>query len=261
MKVPLRETPWLPVRWAVPAILPVLTVVVVVLLWEGVARLLRVPVWILPSPLSIVQATAAWGSRLPYHVGVTLYETLAGFGIAIAVGIPLAALVVHVPILYSTFYPLLLGLQSVPKVAIAPLLLIWLGYGELPKIVVVFLVCFFPIVVSTVTGLTAVPPELMDLVRSLSPSTSQVFVKIRFPTSLPYLFVGLKVAITLAVIGAVIGEFVSAERGLGYLILAATSQLNTSLGFGALALLTIMSILLYYGVEALERLISPWARS
>jgi NitT/TauT family transport system permease protein len=263
VKVPLRETPWVPARparWTVPALLPALTVAALLLLWEGLARLLRLPPWILPSPVSIVQATAAWAPRLPYHFGVTLYETLVGFALAIAVGIPLATLVVHVPLLHGTLYPLLLGLQSVPKVAIAPLLLIWLGYGELPKIVVVFLVCFFPIVVSMVTGLTAVPGELMELIRSLSPSAAQVFVKIRFPTSIPYLFVGLKVAITLAVIGAVIGEFVSAERGLGYLILAATSQLNTPLGFGALVLLTAMSILLYYGLEALERVVSPWAR-
>jgi NitT/TauT family transport system permease protein len=263
VKFVLRESPLLPVRPArrtASFVLPALTLGAFVTLWEAAVRLVGLPVWILPSPMSIAQATYAWAPRLPLHIGVTLYETLAGFALATLAGVLLSSLVIHSPFLQGTLYPILLGLQSVPKVAIAPLLLIWLGYGEVPKIVVVFLVCFFPIVVSMVTGLSAVPSELMDLMRSLSPSRYQVFVKIRFPTAIPYLFVGLKVAVTLAVIGAVIGEFVSSERGLGYIILAATSQLNTSLGFGALVLLTLMSIGLYYGVDALERVLSPWTR-
>jgi NitT/TauT family transport system permease protein len=146
-----------------------------------------------------------------------------------------------------------------PKVAIAPLLALWIGFGTLPKIVVVFLVCFFPIVVATATGLSAVPAPLMDLIRSLSATSAQTFMKIRFPTAMPHIFVGLKIAITFAVIGAVIGEFVGSESGLGYLILISTSQSRTPLAFGALVLLTLMSIILYYGVTALERLIVPWA--
>jgi NitT/TauT family transport system permease protein len=182
-----------------------------------------------------------------------------GFALAIAVSIPLAVAVVYSPILRNTIYPILLAFQSVPKVAIAPLLALWIGFGMLPKIIVVFLVCFFPIIVATATGLAAVPGPLMDLIRSLSASTLQTFVKIRFPTAMPHIFVGLKIAITFAVIGAVIGEFVGSEDGLGYLILISTSQSRTPLAFGALVLLTLMSIVLYYGIAFIERVVVPWA--
>ena len=129
----------------------------------------------------------------------------------------------------------------------------------MPKIIVVFLVCFFPIVVSATSGMQAVPAALLDLVRSLSAGQLQVFLKIRLPNSLPYIFVGLKVAITLAVIGAVIGEFVGSNQGLGYLILISTQQFDTALAFAAIILLTLMSIILYYVVEFLERVMVPWA--
>jgi NitT/TauT family transport system permease protein len=263
VKIILREQALLPgggSRLLSTVLLPVATLAGIVVAWQIFAWLLRLPVWILPSPTSIVEATLKWSPVLPMHIGITLYETLAGFMLAIVVGVSMAVLVVYSPILQTTIYPILLSLQSVPKVAIAPVLLIWVGYGQLPKIIVVFLVCFFPIIVSTATGLNSVPGELLDLVRSLSPTQFQIFVKIRFPAAMSHIFVGLKVAITLAVVGAVIGEFVGSERGLGYLILAATSQLNTPLAFGAMVLLTLMSIVLYYALEGLERLIAPWAR-
>jgi NitT/TauT family transport system permease protein len=136
---------------------------------------------------------------------------------------------------------------------------LWIGFGALPKILVVFLVCFFPIVVATASGLSSVPPALIDLIRSLSATSTQTFIKIRFPTAIPHIFVGLKIAITFAVIGGVIGEFVGSDEGLGYLILISTSQSRTPLAFGALLLLTIMSIVLYYAVEFTERLVVPWA--
>jgi NitT/TauT family transport system permease protein len=171
----------------------------------------------------------------------------------------MAVVVVYSPLLQNTIYPILLALQSTPKVAIAPLLALWIGFGTAPKIIVVFLVCFFPIIVATASGLAAVPAPLIDLIRSLSASPTQTFIKIRFPTAMPHIFVGLKIAITFAVIGAVIGEFVGSENGLGYLILVSTSQSRTPLAFGALVLLTIMSIVLYYGIALIERIVVPWA--
>ena len=158
------------------------------------------------------------------------------------------------------FFPLLVIAQSVPKVAIAPVLLITLGYGELPKIIIVFLVCFFPIVVSTAAGLESAPKEVLDLARSMSATTFDAFRKVRFPSAMPQIFVGLKVAVILAVIGAIIGEFVGSDRGLGYLILISMSQAETPLAFGAIAVLAILSILLFYGVELLERILVPWAQ-
>jgi NitT/TauT family transport system permease protein len=249
-----------PVESALMAILgATATLMALVILWEVLSRQLRIPSWLLPAPSLIAQSMMEWRSELIGHSLVTLYETLMGFGLAIAISLPLAVAVVYSPLLQNTIYPILLALQSMPKVAIAPLLALWIGFGTLPKIVVVFLVCFFPIVVATTSGLTAVPASLMDLIRSLSASSLQTFVKIRFPTAMPHIFVGLKIAITFAVIGAVIGEFVGSENGLGYLILVSTSQSRTPLAFGALVLLTVMSIVLYYAVALVERIVVPWA--
>ena len=235
------------------------TLIALVILWEMLVRQFQIPSWLLPSPSVIGRSMVEWRAELFEHSLVTLYETLVGFALAIAISIPLAVAVVYSPLLQNTIYPILLALQSMPKVAIAPLLALWIGFGALPKIVVVFLVCFFPIVVATTSGLTAVPTPLMDLIRSLSAGALQTFVKIRFPTAMPHIFVGLKIAITFAVIGAVIGEFVGSENGLGYLILVSTSQSRTPLAFGSLVLLTLMSIVLYYGIALVERIAVPWA--
>jgi len=223
-----------------------MTLIALTIVWEFLVRQFQVPAWLLPSPSLIGQSMVEWRSELVGHSMVTLYETLVGFALAIAISVPLAVAVVYSPLLQNTIYPILLALQSMPKVAIAPLLALWIGFGTLPKIVVVFLVCFFPIIVATASGLAAVPAPLMDLIRSLSASSLQTFVS-------------LKIAITFAVIGTVIGEFVGSESGLGYLILVSTSQSRTPLAFGALVLLTIMSIVLYYGIALLERIVVPWA--
>lgn len=238
---------------------PALTFGVLLLLWEACTYSFKIPEWLLPAPSAIFVSAVDWRWELLANSVVTLGETLAGFALAIALGVPAAAAVTYSPLLQKTIYPLLLALQSVPKVAIAPLLALWIGFGLAPKVVVVFLVCFFPIVVSTATGLTAVPLPVMELIRSLSASPLQVFTKIRLPTALPHIFVGLKIAITFAVIGAVIGEFVGSESGLGFLILTSSSQSRTALAFAALFVLTIMSIALYYLIEAIERAALPWA--
>lgn len=238
---------------------PTFTLLALVALWEVLARWSGIPSWLLPAPSAIGEAMVDWRGELTLHFMVTLYEVLVGFALSIVVSIPLAVAVVYSPFLQNTIYPILLALQSMPKVAIAPLLVLWIGFGALPKILVVFLVCFFPIVVATASGLSAVPPALIDLIRSLSATSYQTFIKIRFPTAIPHIFVGLKIAITFAVIGGVIGEFVGSDQGLGYLILISTSQSRTPLAFGALLLLTIMSIVLYYAVEFVERLVVPWA--
>jgi NitT/TauT family transport system permease protein len=236
-----------------------ITFVVLVVAWELLVRQLKIPSWLLPAPTGIAHAMIEWRSELAFHFAITLYETIVGFALAIVVSVPLAVAIVYSPVLQNTIYPILLVFQSVPKVAIAPLLALWIGFGLLPKVVVVFLVCFFPIIVATATGLSAVPAPVMELIRSLSASTFQTFVKIRFPTAMPHIFIGFKIAVTFAVIGAVIGEFVGSERGLGYLILVSTSQSQTPLAFGALVLLTVMSITLYYSIVLIERIIVPWA--
>jgi NitT/TauT family transport system permease protein len=240
---------------AAPAVLGIGGLLVV---WQVAARLWNVPLWLLPAPTDI--AVAAWAARstLLVHIGVTLYETVVGFLLGVVVGVPLAALLVTSDVIYRALYPILAAVQSIPKTAIAPLLLVWLGTGEIPKVIVAFLIAFFPIVVNTATGMVLVEEELLHLAGSLSATKAQVFWHIRLPNALPYTFSACKVAVTLAVVGAVIGEFVGADRGLGYLILIASSQLQTDLAFVAIFLLAALGMVLFWAVSALERLVIPW---
>ena len=237
----------------------VLTLVIFAVLWELACRVFKVPTYLVPKPSDI--ALRLYDKRGLYlgQTWVTLYETVAGFLLADLVGIVAAALVVMIPSLRDVIMPLLLIAQIVPKVAIAPILLIWFGYGLVPKILVAFLVAFFPVVVNTASGLISVEPELLDLGRSLEASRWQTFWKFRIPAALPDLFSGMKIAITLAVIGAVIGEFIGGNRGLGYLIIIANQELDTPLAFAALFILSVGGILLYGAIELLERLLIPWA--
>ena len=237
---------------------PALTLVGALVLWEAATRALHVPRFVLPPPSAIIGESWEWRYRFVGHTWVTLYETLGGFALSIAVGVPLAVLIVYSPALRSAVYPLIVPAQSVPKIAVAPVLLLVLGYGLVPKIVVAFLVAFFPIVVDTATGLAATPPELLDLSRSYRASAFKTFVKVRLPMALPFFFAGAKVAITLAVIGAVVAEFVGSDKGLGYVILSATSYWKTELAFSAMILLSAMAILLFGAVSLAERLLCPW---
>jgi NitT/TauT family transport system permease protein len=246
-------------RRAVPRLaLPAALVLGIVVLWELSYRVFNLPKFVVPAPLGIIAETWEWRWRLASHAGVTLYETLAGFVLSIAVGTPLAVLIVYSPLLRRALYPLLVVTQAVPKIAIAPVLLLLLGAGEVSKVVVAFLVAFFPVVVDTATGLAATPPELLDLSRSYRASALKTFLKVRFPMALPFFFSGLKVAVTLAVIGAVVGEFVGSDKGLGYVIVSATSYWKSNLAFGAMGLLAVMAVALFGLVELAERLICPW---
>jgi NitT/TauT family transport system permease protein len=242
-------------RRAAPAIFFVLSIA----LWEITARSYAVPSWLLPSPSEIVTKTYEFRSEFPRHILATTLATIFGFIIATVVGIGLALLFATVRILEQTIYPALVAIQSVPKVALAPLFLMWIGYGLTTKIAIVFLVAVFPIVVSATTGLKAVPESLVQMVRAFRASRSVELFQIRLPYAVPYVFVGLRVGITLAATGAVIGEFVGASAGLGYLITVATQQFNTSLAFGAIVLLAILSVVLYYLVDLSQRLMFPWS--
>ncbi len=236
-----------------------LTLIVLIVLWEVACRIFQVPSYLVPAPSAI--GSRLYEKRDLYlgHTWVTVYETLAGFALAVVIGVLAAALIVVIPPARDVIMPLLLIAQIVPKVAIAPILLIWFGYGLLPKVIIAFLVAFFPIVVNVASGLAAVERELLDLGRSLEATRWQIFWKFRMPTALPELFSGMKIAITLAVIGAVIGEFVGGNRGLGYLILVANQDLDTPLAFAALLVLSVAGILLYGVIELAERLLIPWS--
>ncbi|RPH76768.1 MAG: ABC transporter permease [Candidatus Rokuibacteriota bacterium] len=240
------------------AVLPVGVLVGTLVVWELVWRVFDIPRFVVPLPSGILVEGWQWRGYLAYHAWVTLYETLGGFALSIAVGTPIAVMLVYSATLKQALYPLLVVTQAIPKVAIAPVLLLLLGAGEVSKIVIAFLVAFFPIVVDTATGLAATPPELLDLSRSYRASAAKTFVKVRFPMALPFFFSGLKVAVTLAVIGAVVGEFVGSDKGLGYVIVSATSYWRSNLAFAAMLLLAAMAVGLFALVELCERLVCPW---
>jgi NitT/TauT family transport system permease protein len=235
-----------------------ITLIVLVVLWQILCVALKVPSFLIPAPSEV--ALRLYEKRALYftHTWVTLYETAAGFLLAVVFGVFFAAIIVVVPKVRDIVMPLLLVAQLVPKVAIAPLLLIWFGYGLIPKVLVAFLVAFFPIVVNGASGLASVQPELVDLGSSLQAGRWQMFWKFRIPTALPELFSGMKIAVTLAIIGAIIGEFVGGNRGLGYLIIVANQELDTALAFAAIFLLSVMGIVLYGLVGLCERVFIPW---
>lgn len=247
--------PWkaLSTRATTPLIYIALTFV-----WEAGVRIFHVPGWILPAPSAIVAMAKEWAPELLYNTYITVRETIIGFVLALAFSLPLAVIIAFTSTARRLLYPVLLGLQSVPKVALAPLVILWLGIGNWPKIVIVILVCFFPILVNVVAGFEAVPKPMLDLMYSLRASKLAIFRRLRVPIATPHLFTGCKVAITFAVIGAVIGEFVAAQEGLGYMILMSTAQSQTPLAFAAILLLTFISIALYYAVEILERRFVTW---
>jgi NitT/TauT family transport system permease protein len=248
-----------------PGITTALTSVAVfcsaLLIWEAIVVAFRVPEFLLPSPLAVGREFFTWPGLLAYHTSVTLLETVLGLAFAIAVAVPLAIAVVYSRVLSATIYPLLLLLQSVPKVAFAPLFLIWMGIGMSSKVLVATLVAFFPIVIDTATGLRAVEPEMLELTRSLRATPMQVFLQVRLPHAMPAFFSGLKVAVTLAIIGAVIGEFVgSDDRGIGYFIYSETAAGNTARAFASVVVLAALGIVFYGAVAVIEHVLLPWRR-
>jgi NitT/TauT family transport system permease protein len=246
-------------RRASAVLLPLTGTVVLLAAWWALKIVKGWEAFILPSPLEVAATIVDSWSLLLRHTWVTLGETVAGFLLAVAVAVPVGVALAYSWVFDRMFSPILFGFNAVPKVAVAPLLIIWMGFGQLPKIVMVVLVSFFPIVLSTAAGLKSTGEELRELVRSLGASPWQAFRKVRLPSALPQVFVGLKVAISLAVIGAVIGEFVGAQEGLGYLIVVSGGTADTTLAFAALVLLAVISIALFYVLLAIERAVLPWA--
>jgi NitT/TauT family transport system permease protein len=232
--------------------------VLMVLAWEVICRVAAIPEWLLPAPTRIWDATLTLGPVLGGHIYATLTSIIGGFVISIVAAVPLAIAIVYSATLRRIIYPPLLMFQSVPKVAIAPLLVMWLGYGIHSNMVIVAAVAFFPIVVNTATGLDAVEAELLELTRSFDSSKPKVFWKLRLPWAMPYFFSSLKVAITFAVIGAVVAEFIGSDKGLGYLILSSSGAMNTAAMFSVLVILSLMGIVCFYAVVWAERLLCPW---
>jgi len=240
--------------------LPVATFIAALMMWQAFVTLLTVPSYIVPAPTVVLtrflnSIPALWDGAL-----VTGYEVIAGFLIAAAVSIPLAFLIASVWLVEVAFYPLIVVLQTVPKIAVAPLFIVWFGFGAMPKILLTFLLCFFPILVDSLTGFKALDRRLLYITKSMGASGVQTFRHIRMPAAMPFIFSGLKVAVVLAVTGAIVAEFVGANAGLGYLLLRASSNLDTPLIFSVLVVLSLLGLVFAYAVEAIERMIAPWQR-
>jgi NitT/TauT family transport system permease protein len=234
----------------------VLLTTVILLIWQVSVPLLGLSEFVLPTPWSIGERLVKDAELLALHASFTLLEVLVGFAVAVVLGIPLALAIFYSRVFENAVYPLLVALQTVPKIALAPLMVLYLGYGWTPKIVLAFLISFFPIVISTVVGLQSLDKGLVNMVRSMGSTEWQTFFKVRLPAALPSIFGGLKVAISLAVIGAIIGEYIAAERGLGYLQLQANSQFDTTLNFATVVTISLVGVLLYYAVAIVEAKVS-----
>jgi NitT/TauT family transport system permease protein len=234
----------------------VLLTTVILLIWQASVPLLGLSEFVLPTPWSIGERMVKDAELLALHASFTLLEVLVGFAAAVVLGIPLALAIFYSRVFENAVYPLLVALQTVPKIALAPLMVLYLGYGWTPKIVLAFLISFFPIVISTVVGLQSLDKGLVNMVRSKGSTEWQTFFKVRLPAALPSIFGGLKVAISLAVIGAIIGEYIAAERGLGYLQLQANSQFDTTLNFATVVTISLVGVLLYYAVAIVEAKVS-----
>ena len=226
--------------------------------WEAFVRIGAISPLLLPAPTEVLATVVKEFPVLLHMSAITAGEFVLGFALSVLVGLPLGALIVYARPIELAIYPLLVAFQTMPKAAIAPIFVVWLGAGINSKILIAFTIAFFPIVIDTAIGLRSAAPETIHLVRSMGASAFQVFWYVRFPNALPAIFGGLKVASTLAVVGAIVGEFVSADKGLGYLVLVANGELNTRLVFACVLMLSVLGIILYFVVEAIERLVVSW---
>jgi NitT/TauT family transport system permease protein len=248
-------------RWST-VLLPTLLILGLVVIWQLVTAYTDLfEPYILPKPTDILERIWDSPGLLWEATRVTLVEVVVGFAIGTAVGIALAVPITYSRTFRNTVYPLIVASQAVPKIAIAPLLVVWLGFGIAPKLAVVALMVFFPVVVTAAEGFGSVDRSLLDLLRSVHASQWQIFRRVRMPHALPHIFSGLKIGITLAVVGAVVGEWVGSDSGLGYLILHANTLLDTTLLYAALVILVLMGIVLFVLVELAERLLLPWRES
>ncbi len=239
---------------------PLLFIALLLLVWELVVRWGNLPQWILPGPLQIGRTFWETLPQMMHHARVTILECLVGFAMAIILAFVIALLMDELPMVRKTLYPLLVVSQTVPIVSVAPLFIIWFGYGVLPKILVVILVCFFPVVISLLGGLAEVDQDYLKLFRSMGASKMAIFRMVKLPLALPAFFSGLKISAAYSVMGAVIGEWLGAKEGLGNYLTLSQRSFMVDRVFAAILAITILSLMLFAMVVVVERLVIPWNR-
>jgi len=242
----------------VRVVYPVVAIILAVVAWFAGVHYFKVPPYIMPPPEDVAVALVLKFHILIRHTEPTIIATVTGLGLSIALGVPFAMLLVWSRTIERAIMPLLVFSQCFPKVAIGPILIVWFGWGILPKVLISFIISFFPIVIQTALGLKSVENDELDLIRIMSPSSFQIFTKIRIPNALPFFFGGLKVAVTLSLIGSIVGEFIGADRGLGYLLQYANSELDTELLFATMIFLMVLGGVLFLSVTRLEKWLLPW---
>ncbi len=240
---------------------PVLLIIMILIGWDLLIRIFKVPPYLVPTPMSVVEQLWNEWPMLVKESAPTTWATLGGFALSVLIGVPIAMLISYSKLVESFVYPLLVFSQSIPKIAVAPLFVVWFGFGIIPKIIVAFLLGVFPVVVSTVMGFKSVEQDMVDLARSMGSTRMQMFFKINLPQALPAIFSGMKVSITLAVVGAVVGEFVGSNSGIGYVLQKANGNFDLPLMFAALVVLSMIGVILFALLDVIERLMIPWHAS
>jgi len=238
---------------------PWLLTAAIFLVWEAICSGFKIPAYLMPAPSAIWASGLEYASPIMMHATQTLMTTLVGFALAVVVGMILGLAVGASPIIYKACYPLLVGFNSIPKVAFVPVLVVWFGIGTVPAILTAFLISFFPVVVNVATGLATLEPELEDVLRSLGANRWDIMTKVGLPRSMPYFFASLKVAITLAFVGSVIAETVASNLGIGYLMMSASSSMNMPLVFAGLIVIGVMGVVMYELFAVLEKRLTGWA--
>jgi NitT/TauT family transport system permease protein len=241
-------------------VLPMIATVILFVVWEIAVWVFKIQAFNLPAPSKILEAAIKFAPQLAENSWRTVWTTFAGFAIASVVGVVLGFLIGYSKLIYLTFYPLLVAFNTIPKSALVPLLAVWFGANAVPAIVTAFLLAFFPIAVNVALGLETIEPEMKDVLHSLGASDFEIFLKVGWPHTLPYVFASLKIAVSLSFIGAVISESIASNAGLGYLIVQAASDFNVPLAFAALIALAVLGVILYTFFVMLEKKVIYWAR-
>jgi NitT/TauT family transport system permease protein len=240
------------------AVNPILAIALLMFVWEGAVHVFKIPGYLLPPPSEVLAQISDHARILTIHARATLTVIVSGFLLSALIGIPLALAISFWAFFNRTVYPIIVFSQLIPKIAIAPLFVIWFGFGFLPKLLIAFLISFFPIVIQSIVGFTSIRPEPIRVALSMGAGPVTLFFKVRLPHALPNIFAGLKMAMASASIGAIVGEFIASQQGLGYLVLVANGEMNTSLAFAGMLLLCLTGVALYFVVETVEGLATGW---
>lgn len=240
-------------------VMPWAVVIGLFVLWEASVQLFGIPTFVLPAPSVIFEAMWEWRVPLLDNAGQTLFTTAVGFALAIVFGMVTGVVIGSSSLIYNGFYPVLIGFNSIPKVAVVPILVIWFGIGTVPAIITAFLISFFPILVNVATGIATVEPDLKDVLRALGASRRDIILKVGIPRSLPYFFASLKIAITVAFVGSIIAETVASNKGIGHLMIVASSRFEVPLVFAGLLVTAIMGVMMYAVATQVERRMTGWA--